>query len=130
MPYFMRVDQGSTALKTTEDWYAIGYEEGVRAGNSDMEYQERDFGPHEGALAEGHALFDGEYALVSRSYLDFDNHDLCSSWMAGVVEGCMSVGARMGLTAATPDVASGVTGAKRLHLVIVKDFPPTDTTWN
>ncbi|NTH64464.1 hypothetical protein G6L33_11435 [Agrobacterium rhizogenes] len=117
-------------MKTTEDWYAIGYEEGVRAGNSNMEYQERDFGPHEGALAEGHALFDGEYALVSRSYLDFDTHDLCSSWMAGVIGGCTSVGARMGMSTGTPDVTSDVIGAKRIHLMIVKDIPPTDITQN
>ncbi|AIC28137.1 hypothetical protein IE4771_CH03043 [Rhizobium etli bv. mimosae str. IE4771] len=117
-------------MKTTEDWYAIGYEEGVRAGNSDMAYKGRDFGPHEGALAEVYALHDGECAVVTRSYLDFSNHDLCSSWMAGVIEGSMSVGARMGGTTGTPDIASGVPGAMRLHLFIVKDFPPTDATWN
>ncbi|TDW31861.1 hypothetical protein EV128_108188 [Rhizobium azibense] len=95
-----------------------------------MSYQARDFGPDEDTLASGHALLDGEYALITRSYADFANHDLCSSWMAGVIEGCTSVGARIGYTTGTPDLASGRAGAIRLHLMIVKDFAPADAPLN
>lgn len=95
-----------------------------------MSYQARDFGPHEDALACGHAVFDGEYALITRSYAEFENHDFCSSWMAGVIEGCTSVGARLGCTTGTPDIASGRAGAIRLHLMIVKDVAPADVALN
>jgi len=130
VPYFFASGIGDKVLKTSEEWFAIGREEGIRAGGSEMSYQARDFGPREDALASGHALFDGEYALITRSYGDFANHDLCGSWMAGVIEGCTSVGARLGFTTGTPDIASGRADAVRLHLMIVKDVAPADVALN
>ncbi|MBY3195071.1 hypothetical protein [Rhizobium laguerreae] len=114
-------------MKTKEDWREIGFSQGVPAGNSNMDAV-CDFGLHESNLAQGHALLDGEYALVTQKYLDFPDHDCCAAWMAGVIEGSSSVGARMGYSTGTPDLASGIEGAMRLHLMIVRDARPASAT--
>ncbi|MBP2444787.1 hypothetical protein [Rhizobium leguminosarum] len=114
-------------MKTKADWREIGFDQGVLAGNADM-YAACDFGSHENNLAQGHALLGGEYALVTSKYRDFPDHDCCAAWMAGVIEGSTSVGARMGYTTGTPDLASGIEGAMQLHLMIVRDTRPASAT--
>lgn len=113
--------RGSSSLTTVSDSYAEGFTEGVQAGRSEMNYRDRRNGPDAAAHIEAHALFDGRYELVSRDYGLFGSHEFCSLWMAGVVEGCMSVGARMGLTTSTRASATDTAEMPRLHVVIVKD---------
>lgn len=67
-------------MKTKADWREIGFDQGVLAGNADMDAV-CDFGSHEKNLAQGHALLGGEYALVTRKYRDFPDHDCCAAWM-------------------------------------------------
>ncbi|NTF49110.1 hypothetical protein [Rhizobium rhizogenes] len=113
-------------MMTNCDWHDIGIDQGVQAGNADK-HAVYDFGLHENNLAHAHALLGGEYALVTRKYRDFPDHDCCSAWMAGVIEGSSSVGARMAYSTGTPDLASGVKGAMRLHLMIVIDLRSPST---
>lgn len=114
-------------MKVKAEWREIGFDQGVLAGNADMDAV-YNFDSHENNLAQGHALLGGEYALVTRKYLDFPDHDCCAAWMAGVIQGSSSVGARMGYSTGTPDLASGIEGAMRLHLMIVRDAPPSSSS--
>ncbi|MGO8235289.1 hypothetical protein ACC806_03635 [Rhizobium ruizarguesonis] len=116
---------GDSTLRTLADWRAIGFDEGVKAGLSEMTGADYEFGPDERGLAMGHDLFDGRYALVRRNYGDFDNHDMCASWMAGVLEGCTSVDARLGQLVRSPDTVSS--GPVVLNLMIVNGQPTEDS---
>lgn len=64
-------------------------------------------------------FFDGNYALISQKYGEFADHDMCASWMAGVVEGCASVDARMAHSVSSPDTAP--LDQVVLNLLIVRD---------
>ena len=110
-------------MKTEADWREIGFNQGVQAGNANMNAV-CDFASHEGNLALGHAALDGQYSLLTQRYLDFSDHDCCAAWMTGVLEGASSVGARMGFSTGTPDLASGIEGATRIHVMIVEDARP------
>ncbi|WP_029618005.1 hypothetical protein [Pseudorhizobium marinum] len=110
--------------KSDNDWYEIGFAEGAEAGGSDMIVQEHNFGPLEDALAMGHAMLNGSYAVLRRRQIDFQAFEDIQAWLSGVVSGIESVGARVGLQTSIEYPHSSPDGGVVTYIFVTRDFGP------
>jgi hypothetical protein len=93
-------------VNSTEDWYEVGFAEGLAAASAEMVQRPPNFGRHEANLVMGHALHDGIYNLVSRSENDFQSIEAGGAWINGIGAGAASAGGRIGFQTAVGDPAS------------------------
>jgi hypothetical protein len=113
-------------LKSTEDWYEFGREQGLAAGNAEITQQRPDFGSHETMLVTGHELLDGAYCLLRQPQVDFPSPEHGMSWMSGLHVGVAAAGARVGYSVMVDDPTAG-----SVLCVFVHRWPrPMDATIN
>lgn len=117
-------------MRTIEDWYDIGFAEGVDAGTAEMITRQRDFGPHEDMLALGHRVLDGTYNPIRRRREEFESDMHGAGWMSGVQAGVASVGAWIGYTVAVDDLESGPKQDKIIYVLVTLRPVPADATIN
>lgn len=107
--------------QTTGTWYKIGFDEGAKAGISDMVAERDTFSSMEDALAMGHAVLDGRYATIRRRQIDFKSFDDIQDWMGGVLAGTASVGARIGFQVSIEYPYSRSDGGVVTYILVVRD---------
>ncbi|WP_075289795.1 hypothetical protein [Pararhizobium arenae] len=108
-------------IDTTGAWYKIGFDEGAKAGTSDMVAERDTFSAMEDALAMGHAVLDGRYATIRRRQIDFQSFDDIQDWMGGVLAGTASVGARIGFQVSLEYPYSSSDGGVVTYILVVRD---------
>lgn len=117
-------------MKSTEEWYEIGFSDGVEAGTTPLVPRGRDFGPHEDILALGHRILNGRYNVIRRRQIDFHSFEAGASWMTGVQAGIASVDACIGYQIGVSDPSDGPNGGMLIYVLVTDRPTPTGAAVN